>query len=105
MTLTEHYAVHPTAAVSGLYFAHPRARYFAVGKIGRDQVESYAARCGMTLAESERWLAPNLGYQPEERPVAVVRPEFGSAQDSIEVADDFDAPLEDFKVYEERAQG
>jgi len=54
----------PTASVSGLYFAHPLARYFAVGKINRDQVEDYARRKGMTLAEAERWLAPNLAYEP-----------------------------------------
>jgi len=51
--------------VSGLYFAHPQAHYFTVGRIGRDQVESYARRAGMTLPEAERWLAPNLGYEPE----------------------------------------
>ena len=51
-------------AVSGWYFAHPQARYFAVDRITRDQVESYAARKGMTIAEVERWLAPNLGYEP-----------------------------------------
>jgi len=63
LTLTESYAAHPTAAVSGLYFAHPKASYFAVGKIGRDQVASYAERTGMTVAEAERWLSPNLGYE------------------------------------------
>jgi 5-methyltetrahydrofolate--homocysteine methyltransferase len=57
----------PTAAVSGLYFSHPEARYFAVGRIGRDQVESYALRTGMTIEEAERWLAPNLGYETGER--------------------------------------
>ena len=62
LTLTEHFAMVPTAAVSGFYIAHPEARYFAVGKINRDQVEDYARRKGMTLAEAERWLAPNLGY-------------------------------------------
>jgi 5-methyltetrahydrofolate--homocysteine methyltransferase len=56
----------PAASVSGLYFAHPQARYFAVGRIGRDQVAGYAQRKGMTLAEVERWLAPNLAYEPEE---------------------------------------
>ncbi|MEE8524305.1 MAG: methionine synthase [Thermoanaerobaculia bacterium] len=73
LTLTESYAVHPTAAVSGLFFAHPEARYFAVGRVGSDQVESYAERSGMTLAETERWLAPNLAYRPRarEQPVAV----------------------------------
>jgi 5-methyltetrahydrofolate--homocysteine methyltransferase len=52
----------PAASVSGLYFAHPAARYFNVGRIGRDQVEDYARRKGMSLAEAQRWLAPNLGY-------------------------------------------
>ncbi len=60
--LTESKAMVPTAAVSGLYFAHPESRYFALGKIARDQVEEYAARKGMTVEEAERWLAPNLGY-------------------------------------------
>ena len=54
----------PAAAVSGLYFAHPEARYFSVDRITRDQVESYATRKGMPLAEIERWLGPNLGYEP-----------------------------------------
>jgi 5-methyltetrahydrofolate--homocysteine methyltransferase len=62
MQLTESFAMHPTAAVSGWYIAHPEARYFAVGKIDRDQVQDYAMRKGMTLIEAERWLAPNLGY-------------------------------------------
>ena len=61
--LTESMAMVPTAAVSGLYFSHPRSRYFAVGRIDRDQVEDYAARKGMTLEEAERWLAPNLAYR------------------------------------------
>jgi len=60
--LTEHYAMFPAAAVSGWYFAHPQAQYFAVGKIDKDQVESYTARKGQELSVSERWLAPNLGY-------------------------------------------
>ena len=53
-----------TAAVSGWYIAHPQARYFALGKIDRDQVEDYARRKGWTLEEAQRWLAPNLGYEP-----------------------------------------
>ena len=57
----------PTAAVSGLYFSHPDARYFAVGKIGQDQVVDYAERKGLDLAEMERWLAPNLAYEPASR--------------------------------------
>ena len=60
--LTESYAMWPGASVSGLYFSHPESRYFAVNKITRDQVEHYAARKKMTIAEVERWLAPNLGY-------------------------------------------
>jgi 5-methyltetrahydrofolate--homocysteine methyltransferase len=60
--LTDSYAMYPTAAVSGWYLAHPQAHYFAVGKIDRDQVADYARRKGMPLAEAERWLSPNLGY-------------------------------------------
>jgi len=63
MTLTESYAMWPAASVSGLYFAHPEARYFAVDLITRDQVESYAHRKGMSVAEVERWLAANLAYE------------------------------------------
>ncbi|HKH73805.1 MAG TPA: methionine synthase [Vicinamibacterales bacterium] len=62
LSLTESAAMSPAASVSGLYFAHPQARYFTVGRIGRDQVEDYAARKGMRLDEAERWLRPNLGY-------------------------------------------
>jgi 5-methyltetrahydrofolate--homocysteine methyltransferase len=62
--LTESFAMYPTAAVSGWYIAHPAARYFALGKIDRDQVADYARRKGMTLAQAERWLSPNLGYEP-----------------------------------------
>jgi 5-methyltetrahydrofolate--homocysteine methyltransferase len=62
--LTESFAMFPTAAVSGFYFSHPQAHYFGVGQIDRDQVVSYAQRKGWTLAEAERWLAPNLGYEP-----------------------------------------
>jgi 5-methyltetrahydrofolate--homocysteine methyltransferase len=63
--LTESKAMVPTAAVSGLYFSHPDSRYFTVGKLNRDQVADYAQRKGMELAEIERWLAPNLAYEPE----------------------------------------
>ena len=59
--LTESYAMWPAASVSGFYFAHPQARYFAVDRITTDQVEDYAARKGMSVDEVERWLAPNLG--------------------------------------------
>ena len=62
VTLTEHYAMFPTAAVSGWYFAHPKAQYFAVGKVDKDQVESYSQRKGQDIDVSERWLMPNLGY-------------------------------------------
>jgi 5-methyltetrahydrofolate--homocysteine methyltransferase len=60
MGLTESFAMTPASAVSGVYFAHPQARYFAVGRIGRDQLEDYAARKGVPVAEAERWLGPNL---------------------------------------------
>jgi 5-methyltetrahydrofolate--homocysteine methyltransferase len=65
MDLTESCAMTPPASVSGIYFSHPAARYFSVGRIGRDQVESYARRKAMDIAEVERWLAPNLGYEPQ----------------------------------------
>jgi 5-methyltetrahydrofolate--homocysteine methyltransferase len=63
--ITESYAMHPASAVSGIYLAHPDARYLAVGRLARDQVADYARRKGWTLAEAERWLAPNLGYDPD----------------------------------------
>ena len=63
ITLTESFAMLPTASVSGYYFWHPQAHYFGVGKIERDQVEDYARRTGRDVAEVERWLAPNLGYE------------------------------------------
>lgn len=66
MTLTDSYAMLPTAAVSGWYFSHPDSTYFGVAKISEDQVESYAKRKGMSMEEAERWLAPNLGYEPEQ---------------------------------------
>ena len=61
--LTESFAMMPAASVSGLYFAHPESRDFSVDRITKDQVEDYAKRKGMKLAEAERWLAPNLGYE------------------------------------------
>lgn len=66
LELTEHFAMFPTAAVSGWYFSHPESKYFAVGKIGVDQVEDYATRKGISKAEAERWLAPSLAYDPAE---------------------------------------
>jgi 5-methyltetrahydrofolate--homocysteine methyltransferase len=69
--LTESYAMMPAAAVSGIYLAHPQARYFSVGRLGRDQVEDYAARKGMMVPEAERWLAPNLGYEARSREEAL----------------------------------
>jgi 5-methyltetrahydrofolate--homocysteine methyltransferase len=63
--LTESYAMYPTAAVSGWYFSHPESQYFVVGRVNKEQVEDYAKRKGWTLAEAERWLAPNLDYDPE----------------------------------------
>jgi 5-methyltetrahydrofolate--homocysteine methyltransferase len=64
ITLTESFAMLPAASVSGLYFAHPEAKYFAVGKIGKDQIDDYARRKGMDLRTVERWLGPNLNYEP-----------------------------------------
>jgi 5-methyltetrahydrofolate--homocysteine methyltransferase len=64
--LTESYAMWPAAAVSGFYFSHPESKYFAVGKLGKDQIADYARRKGMDVAVIERWLSPNLGYDPEE---------------------------------------
>ena len=64
--LTESMAMWPGASVSGWYFSHPRSQYFVVGRLGRDQVASYAERKGWSLAEAERWLSPNLGYDPED---------------------------------------
>jgi 5-methyltetrahydrofolate--homocysteine methyltransferase len=64
ISLTESFAMFPAASVSGLYFAHPESRYFSVDRISKDQVEDYAARKGTSVEEVERWLAPNLGYDP-----------------------------------------
>ncbi|HWO93310.1 MAG TPA: methionine synthase [Dehalococcoidia bacterium] len=72
--LTESYAMWPTASVAGLYFAHPDARYFNVGPIGRDQVEDYARRKGVALDEVERWLRPNLAYEPGTAATGAGRP-------------------------------
>jgi 5-methyltetrahydrofolate--homocysteine methyltransferase len=65
MGLTESYAMTPASSVSGLLFAHPESRYFTVGRIGRDQVGDYARRRGMSIGEAEKWLRPNLAYDPE----------------------------------------
>ncbi|MBB3823922.1 methionine synthase [Xanthomonas arboricola] len=65
MTLTESFAMLPTAAVSGYYFSHPKSQYFVVGRLGKEQVADYAKRKGITLAMAERWLASNLDYDPE----------------------------------------
>ena len=70
LRLTETFAMTPAAAVSGLYFSHPEARYFQVGRIGHDQVLDYARRKGLSVREVERWLAPNLGYEPQEEGAA-----------------------------------
>ncbi len=66
ISLTTSYAMNPPSSVSGLYFAHPEARYFGVGRIARDQVEDYAARKGISVEECERWLQSDLAYEPEE---------------------------------------
>jgi 5-methyltetrahydrofolate--homocysteine methyltransferase len=65
MQLTESFAMLPAASVAGFFLSHPESSYFAVGKIGRDQVEDFARRAGLTVADAERWLAPSLGYEPE----------------------------------------
>jgi 5-methyltetrahydrofolate--homocysteine methyltransferase len=64
--LTEGLAMWPGASVSGWYLSHPQSQYFVVGRLGKDQVEDYAARKGIDLREAERWLGPNLGYEPED---------------------------------------
>jgi 5-methyltetrahydrofolate--homocysteine methyltransferase len=66
ITLTEHGAMLPAASVSGLYFSHPQAKYFNIGRVGRDQIESYASRKGMSIEDTERWLSPYLTYDPAE---------------------------------------
>ena len=73
LDLTESYAMTPAAAVSGIYLAHSLARYFSVGRLGRDQVEDYAARKGIAVEEAERWLGPNLGYEARSREEALNR--------------------------------
>ena len=65
LNITESFAMFPTAAVSGWYFANPESRYFGVSDIKRDQVADYAKRKSMSLAETERWLSPILSYDPE----------------------------------------
>jgi 5-methyltetrahydrofolate--homocysteine methyltransferase len=71
LALTESFAMTPAAAVSGIYLHHPQARYFSVGRVARDQVADYAGRKGMELSEAERWLRPNLGYEPETADLVV----------------------------------
>ena len=70
--LTESFAMTPAASVSGIYLAHPKSRYFTIGRIGADQVADYAKRKGVSTEEIERWLAPNLGYEPGERTLSSV---------------------------------
>ena len=70
LQLTDSYAMFPTAAVSGFYYSHPDAKYFSVGKVSRDQVESFAERKGISIDEAEKWLSPNLGYDPSEADAA-----------------------------------
>ncbi len=70
--LTESFAMFPASSVSGLYFAHPEARYFTVGRVGLDQIQDYHRRKGLDLRAVERWLAPNLDYEPAQEPVTVL---------------------------------
>jgi 5-methyltetrahydrofolate--homocysteine methyltransferase len=65
ITLTENYAMYPASAVSGFYFSHPEAKYFGLGKIEKDQVLDYATRKGQSMGEVEKWLRPNLAYDPD----------------------------------------
>ena len=71
ISLTESFAMYPASSVSGFYFAHPEARYFAVGKLGRDQVLDYQKRKQMDLQALERWLSPNLNYDPDDSTAAI----------------------------------
>ena len=64
--LTESFAMSPASSVSGLYFSHPEASYFGVGKINKDQVSDYANRKGVSLEDIEKWLGPNLSYSPKK---------------------------------------
>ena len=64
LDLTDHAAMTPAASVSGLYFASPHARYFSIGRLGEDQIASYARRKGESIEQVERWLTPNLAYEP-----------------------------------------
>ncbi|MFW6077145.1 MAG: vitamin B12 dependent-methionine synthase activation domain-containing protein, partial [Hyphomicrobiales bacterium] len=73
--LTESFAMWPASSVSGLYFSHPDSAFFGVGRIGRDQVEDYARRKNMSIAEMEKWLAPNLAYEPTREPEPEAEPE------------------------------
>jgi 5-methyltetrahydrofolate--homocysteine methyltransferase len=88
MRLTESFAMLPTAAVSGFYFSHPQAQYFAVGQIDRDQVASYARRKGVSLAEAERWLAPNLGYDRDGFNTGAPAVAVAAATDAVQVSAD-----------------
>ena len=65
LQLTESFAMYPASAVSGYYFSHPDSQYFVVGRVSKEQVEDYARRKGVSLAQAERWLASNLDYDPE----------------------------------------
>ena len=69
--LTEHCAMWTASSISGLYFSHPESRYFAVGKLTREQIEDYAQRKAFAFEEVERWLAPNLAYEPTPQASAV----------------------------------
>ena len=74
ITLTESLAMFPGSSVSGLYFGHPESKYFAVGKIERDQLEDYARRKGMSVAEAEKWLMPYLNYDPDSHLIRPCQP-------------------------------
>ena len=72
ITLTENLAMHPASSVCGIYLAHPKASYFDVGKLGKDQIEDYAARKNISIEDAERWLGPRLNYEPEATEAATM---------------------------------
>jgi 5-methyltetrahydrofolate--homocysteine methyltransferase len=82
MMLTENFAMHPASSVSGFYFAHPEAKYFGVGVIGRDQVEDYARRKDSDVPTMEKWLAPSLAYDPDKEPAKEEKSLPSAAKDS-----------------------
>ena len=88
----------PAASVSGLYFAHPQTRYFSVDRITRDQVENYAARKGVSVAEVERWLAEQLGVEAREMPPPETAPAHKRCRNSAMLATGFTLAYPDYRA-------